>query len=395
MSQLQLSSNHTFNFELLRVMGAARSFGADIGELLRVATQIEAGNFESWHDAFYALAEHVAAQVPGDRYPVSARNALFRAASYYRSADFFIHGNPADPRINRLWDKQTTAFDKAISLMDIPGQRVMLDADGFNVPAILFKAAKDDQPRPTLLLCNGYDGSQEEMLHVFGFGALERGYNVVTFEGPGQPSVVRAQQQGFISEWEKVVSPVVDFCEKVPGIDAGKIFLLGYSFGGWLAPRAAAFEHRLAGIICVDGLYDIHKAFTGGLPDSLLKYYNNGDYEKFDNIIRNIMQQDVAMRWAVDQGCWAFMADSPSAFLNQTKEMTLEHIAPLIQCPVLVGEAAADHFFQGQPALLAAALGNQATFFHLGAEDAAHEHCHVGATDLLATIVMNWMQDQL
>jgi hypothetical protein len=41
---------------------------------------------------------------------------------------------------------------------------------------------------------------------------------------------------------------------------------LGYSFGGFLAPRAAAFERRVAAVICIDGLFD---AFTGSLPPEL------------------------------------------------------------------------------------------------------------------------------
>lgn len=44
-----------------------------------------------------------------------------------------------------------------------------------------------------MLMFNGFDGSQEEMLHIAGFDALERGFQVLTFEGPGQPTVVREQ----------------------------------------------------------------------------------------------------------------------------------------------------------------------------------------------------------
>jgi dienelactone hydrolase len=98
------------------------------------------------------------------------------------------------------------------------------------------------------------------MLHVFGFRALERGFNVITFEGPRQPSVVRNQQLGFINEWEKVVSPLVDYCETQSAVDSSKLTLLGYSFGGFLAPRAAAFEKRLSAVVCVDGVFDIFSA---------------------------------------------------------------------------------------------------------------------------------------
>lgn len=54
----------------------------------------------------------------------------------------------------------------------------------------------------------------------------------------------REQGLGFIAEWERVVTPVVRYCEELSCVDSSRIVLLGYSFGGFLAPRAAAFEHR-------------------------------------------------------------------------------------------------------------------------------------------------------
>ncbi|MFY0256028.1 alpha/beta hydrolase family protein [Chitinophaga sp. 30R24] len=392
---LQLSSDHTFHYELLRVLGASRANGADVSEVLSVAEKVKPGDFESWYEEFNKLAQHVHTNVPDVRYRVSARNALFRAASYYRSADFFLHGNPADPRIMDIWKLQTACFDQAISLMDIPGERFELATPEFNVPGIFYRAANDDQPRPTLLLCNGYDGSQEEMLHVFGFGALERGYNVITFEGPGQPTVVRNQQKGFITEWEKVVTPVVDYCQGIDAIDSSKLILLGYSFGGFLVPRAAAFEHRLAAVVCVDGLFDIYHAFSRNLPPVLLQFRDENKQEMFDQVVLQMMKEHTGLRWAIDQGCWAFITASPLDFLEKTRSMTMEGVVDHIQCPVLVCEAGTDQFFGGQPVRLANALGDRATYRILTEEDAAQEHCHVGATDFATSVVMDWVAEKM
>jgi cephalosporin-C deacetylase-like acetyl esterase len=96
---------------------------------------------------------------------------------------------------------------------------------------------------------NGFDGSQEEMLHVCGFAALERDFNVLTFEGPGQPTVVHEQDLGSRHDWEQVVTPAVNHCEAVADIDASRLGLIGLSFGGYLAPRAAAFEPRIRAVV--------------------------------------------------------------------------------------------------------------------------------------------------
>jgi hypothetical protein len=66
-----------------------------------------------------------------------------------------------------------------------------------------------------ILMFNGFDGSQEEMLHVCGFAALEHDFNVLTFEGPGQLSVVRKQDLGSRHDWEQVVTPVVKTIAKL------------------------------------------------------------------------------------------------------------------------------------------------------------------------------------
>jgi hypothetical protein len=168
---LTLNADHTFQYELLRVRGLSRGRGADIGEVLATAPKIEPGNFESWYEQFNELAGHVRSSVEtqSDPHPVSVRSAMFRAANYYRAADFFLHGKPQDPRIHEIWNDATNCFDRAIAFLDVPAERVRIDAGEFYIPSILYRPSADGRPRPTLFLCNGFDGSQEEMLHAVGF----------------------------------------------------------------------------------------------------------------------------------------------------------------------------------------------------------------------------------
>lgn len=393
---LQLSRDATFHVELLRVLGAARDGGSDVAEVLGIADRIEPGNFESWHSRFNELAHRVrgrAEEQTKAARDVSARNAFFRAASYFRAADFFLHGNPADPRISEIWRYATTCFDSAIKRLDVPGERLLLSADGFQVPTIFYRVATDGWARPTILLCNGFDGSQEEMLHVSGFAALARGFNVLTFEGPGQPTVIRDQGLAFIDEWEKVVIPLLDWCERTSEVDATRVGLIGYSFGGYLAPRAAAFEHRLAAIACVDGLFDMFSGFTAKLPAPLHRLMRDGDVNGFNRSMIGAMAQQTNLRWAVGHGCWVFGCDTPYAFIERARSLTLKEVVGNIRCPVLICDAEDDHFFKGQPKALAAALGPLATYRVLTATDAASAHCHVGASDFMNSTVMGWFED--
>ena len=75
--------------------------------------------------------------------------------------------------------------------------------------------------------------------------AMQRGYHCLQFAGPGQGTAIRLQGLPFRPDWEKVVTPVVDFAVGLPGVDPERIALMGLSMGGALAPRAAAFEKRI------------------------------------------------------------------------------------------------------------------------------------------------------
>ncbi|RFU35780.1 hypothetical protein B7463_g569, partial [Scytalidium lignicola] len=397
---IHLSTNESFHFELLRTISHARYFGADINEVLQAAGQIEAGNFESYYTEFNNLANRVnsqADQIDRTKYPVSAKDAYFRASNYYRAADFFLHGNAEDPRINDLWKKQTIAFDNAIALMTIPGKRVTLKGESFDIPAIFYTADGDhSNPKPTVIMGNGYDGSQEEMLHSCGFAALERGYNVITYEGPGQPSVRRYQNLGFIAEWEKAVSPVVDYLGTLPEVDITRVALLGYSMGGWLCARAAAFEHRLAAVIAIDGVYDIYQAYSSVMGPQLRALMETGDSNLVDTAVKGLMASGKAptsLRWGIEQGLWSFAVDSVYEFMSRTKLMTLKGIENKISCPVWVGDAENDQFFEGQPRMVKDALGEKATYVNLTDGDAAANHCHMGAGVLMNQTIFDWFQD--
>jgi len=75
--------------------------------------------------------------------------------------------------------------------------------------------------------------------------------------------------------------------------------------------------------------------------------------------------------------------------------MSMLGLTGQIQCPVLVCEAENDQFFAGQPKQLVDALGTRGTYRRLTADDAAGEHCHVGASDFLNRTVMDWLEDTL
>jgi len=122
--------------------------------------------------------------------------------------------------------------------------------------------------------------------------APERGYNCLTFEGPGQGSVVRKQKIPFRYDWEKVVTPVIDYAinkKQEFGVDVERIALMGMSMGGYLAARAAAFDHRISACILYNGVYDGYDAITSAFPNSLLNALDEGDAKFVNSTITALM----------------------------------------------------------------------------------------------------------
>ena len=64
-------------------------------------------------------------------------------------------------------------------------------------------------------------------------------------------------------------SPVVDYLNTLEEVDPSAIALAGLSFGGFLAPRASAFVHRLVATLALDGLYEFGPLFLKQFPPAI------------------------------------------------------------------------------------------------------------------------------
>ncbi|MGA7898572.1 MAG: alpha/beta fold hydrolase [Nitrososphaeraceae archaeon] len=275
----------TFSLQLLRVLNEIYYKGADIGECFSTAYRIREGDFESWHQEWLKTAKRIhkyAEDCLAAGHKISARDAYLRASNYYRVAEFLLI-DPEDPRIQTTWGSSKECFSKAGRLFSPEFEPIEIPYEGTTVPGYFYRASevrggnekgKDNgngvnasRPRPTLIVHGGFDSTLEELYTSAAAPALERGYNCLTFEGPGQGGVIRKQKIPYRYDWEKVVTPVVDYALTRPKeIDSTRIALMGISMGGYLAARAAAFEHRIAACILNDGVFDGYDAVASSFP---------------------------------------------------------------------------------------------------------------------------------
>jgi hypothetical protein len=91
-------------------------------------------------------------------------------------------------------------------------------------------------------------------------------------------------------------------------------------------------------------------------------------------------------------GLWAFNVAQPSELFDKLKEFNLETAVDRVQCPVYVGDAEEEIFFQGQPKKLVERLGSKAHHRLFTTVEGADLHCQVGAASALNADVFDWLE---
>ena len=382
-----------YSFQTLRALGHAVSGGADINEVLKTAYSIKEGDDESWYREWMKTAEHC--EKAGDDFlgrgrKISARQEFFKASNYYRAAEFFLHTRPDDPRILSTWGKSRDNFLKAAKLADHPILTVSIPFEGTTLPGYFCLVDGSGAKRPLLIVHTGFDGTKEELYFETASFAVKRGYNVLLFEGPGQGAVIRLQRLPFRPDWETVVTPVVDYALTRKEVDPKRIALMGISFGGYLAPRAAAFEKRIKACIANGGVYDLH--LTAHLTAEDEKYLDTPQgAEAIEKAIYAKMAIDPSFRWVMANGMFTFHAKSPSEWLKMTRLYTMKDVAVKISCPILIVDSEEDKYMPGQAKKLFEALEPPKDFLLFTKEEAAEEHCQMGAMLISNARILDWL----
>lgn len=387
-----------FDAQLLRTVGAAPYGGADVGECLAAASKVGRVDLMSWHDAWASTAERVGALAESDLAAgrlVSAREALFRASNYWRTAGVMLMGTPVDERLIASNARQRDLFQQAAALLPQPPEVVAVPYEGTTLPAYHFRVDGDRRPRPTVVLVGGYDGTAEESYFFNGRAALRRGYNVLCFDGPGQGAALLQQGLVLRPDFEVVVTAVLDHVLARPDTDPERVALIGLSLGAHLAPRAASVEHRVAACIADCGSFDLFDSATERIPGPLrpgLEDRAGLSRRVLGRILKTVEAKPTA-GWALRRGQLVHGVEDPVAYLNALREYSLKGRAEAITCPVFVCHAEGDDISTSAPRLVDA-LTSEKEYVLFTAAEGAGDHCEAGARLLYHARSFGWL-DQI
>jgi dienelactone hydrolase len=148
-----------------------------------------------------------------------------------------------------------------------------------------------------------------------------RGISTLMVDHPGVGAALRLQGLAMNPDTERWAAAALDWLERRDDVDAKRVGVVAMSLGGYYAPRAAAFEKRLAACVAWGARWD-----------------NAGSHGR---ILRDPSAVRSVTGW-VDHALWYYGAKTPDEAYEKIAKMTLSGIADRITCPLLVVHGAND-----------------------------------------------------
>jgi len=218
--------------------------GVDLERIRRVVGRIK--NWYEWCSEWSKEGEsleNLAHDSLSKGYTYTARWLFHEAAGCFHIGEHFFYIDHRQK--NESQEKVRVNYKKALDLYpdEKKPRRIEIPFSGTVIPGYLRIA---EQPKsPLIILINGMDNLKEVENHYWGNVLADAGFNVYTFDGPGQGEMWKNMK--FISDYEKVVTAIINWfnADDTHGIDLARIGAVGFSLGGYLAPRAAAFDKRI------------------------------------------------------------------------------------------------------------------------------------------------------
>ena len=313
------------------------------------------------------------------------------AIAYYRMSEFFMYDGDPDKR--KFYELATKLFyeyyadyfegeNARIELTEVPYKNVKL-------PVMHVKPF--GKSKGTILLHGGNDSYFEEFLFTLLY-LQEQGFEVYMFEGPGQGSVMRVQGMHFTHKWEKPVKAVLDF------FALSDVTIIGISLGGYLAPRAAAFDKRITKVVAWSVFPCFQDVIVGMQKPMIQKAFHILMALKARKAINFIFgkkaRKEPVIDWGIKHGCFAYEAKDAYDYARKLKLYDLAPVADRIDQDMLILGAAEDHFIDYHLVDREIAMltnTKSLTFRLFTAKEDAQNHCNVGNGKLALDTICNWI----
>jgi dienelactone hydrolase len=298
---------------------------------------------------------------------ITAGNQYMRAGNYYYSAERFIP--PGDEKL-AMYRKALRCYQGAMQRLHPDIEKVEVPYENSSLPAWFVKG-RGLGKRPTVVLFDGMDNAKEMSAIFAGLDFAKRGINTLAIDGPGQSEPLRLRNIPSRHDYEAAGIPAYDYVASRPDVDPKRVAVMGYSFGGYHAPRICAFDKRYAACVCFGAMHwNIYDFVKGHAPADP----------------RQTTASTFQFRWVVG-------APDNATALEWSKKFTLEGVAEKVTCPALILHGENDRIVPVSEArTLYERIGSKNKTLRIFTEaEGGAEHCQVDNRQLGVDFIGDWL----
>ena len=298
---------------------------------------------------------------------ITAGNQYMRAGNYYYSAERFIP--PGDEKL-AIYRKALRCYQGAMARLYPDIERVEVPYESQSLPAWFVKG-RGQGKRPTVVLFDGMDNAKEMSVIFAGLDLAERGINTLAIDGPGQSEPLRLRGIPTRHDYEAAGIPAYDYVAARPEVDPKRIAAMGYSFGGYHAPRICAFDKRYAACVCFGAMHwNIHDFVSSHAPTDPRRTSGS------------------TFQWR-----WVSGAPDNETALEWSKKFTLEGVADKVTCPILILHGENDRVVPlAEARKLHERVGSSNKHLKIFTEaEGGAEHCQVDNRQLGVDFIGDWL----
>jgi dienelactone hydrolase len=354
-----------------------------LGEIERIGEKLIArGNDpadkDAWWQEWCAMGDHVvalgdAAMEKGRR--LSAGDYYMRAGYYHYTGERMVY--PGELK-SKIYEKAMVCFDKGFAIRYPQFERVAVPYEGTTLPAFFIPAQNARAAAPTVVVFDGLDNCKEMSSVFCGLEFSRRGFNTLAIDGPGQGETLRRQKIPSRYDYEVPGRAAYDYVASRNEVDASKVAIMGYSFGGYSSPRIAAFDKRYAGGVAFGAMWWNMHAWLTRSQEQMKK--------------GKLATSHFQVPWVFGVPDLDF-----GKAVDLMKNFSLEGIAQQVTCPFLVMHGTNDRIIPPQEAeILYQKLGSKKKTLKLfDQKEGGAEHCQVDDRPAGVNWIADWLSENV
>jgi dipeptidyl aminopeptidase/acylaminoacyl peptidase len=369
--------NMAWSNACLVTKGMAPYGAVALGEIDQACERLKARQSDpgAWREEWCALGARVekagdVAEAAGHH--MTAGNYWLRAGMYWFTGERFVEPGMQKREIGR---KAIELQTKGILRRHPNVEKVEVPFEGASLPALFMKAPGATGRAPTVVVFDGMDNCKEMSVLFAGLEFAARGWNTLAIDGPGQGESLRLRGLYARHDYEVPGAAAREWVAARPEVDADRIAVVGYSFGGYYAARIAAFEKGYRAAVAMSALHWDLAAWQAAI-----KRRQEADP-------KSTAQSTFHFRWIM--GC----GDDGDAAIEKAKKFSLAGVAQKITCPFLILHAADDKVVPAENAgKLYEAVGSRHKQLKIfTADEGGHCHAQVDNRQVGIDYIADWL----